>query len=360
MAKTSLSGLQGFVRGLEDSRVWIGVDVHKKKYHAAVLSKTGACKQWSCPADPDAFVRQIRSFKLKVETVAYEAGPTGFVLARKLADAGLGALVAAPSRIPRPVLAGAKSDRLDSLKLAEMAMRGMLRPIAVPSEDEEAKRSLNRRKEQLTDQIRRVKTRIKSLLLEFGIKEPPGLRYWSGQGKQALAELQTPEGVARTLASHLRELACLEREKAEVKKDLDSLLQDSQSQQTLKYLCTTPGVGLVTSQTFSLELFRPERFKRAKEVTSYLGLSPTTRHSGQGKARSSIRPVGQKRLRNLLIEAAWVWIRNDKYAGKRYRILLSRQGAAQKAVTALARKLAIIMWRICLEQRPYRPSQAGA
>jgi len=72
-------------------------------------------------------------FDVCIALIAYEAGPTGFVLARALEDAGLPVLVAAPSRILRPVTTGAKTDSLDSLKLAEMAMRGSLKPIAMPT-----------------------------------------------------------------------------------------------------------------------------------------------------------------------------------------------------------------------------------
>ena len=266
MANKTKSALQQFVRGLEGSSAWIGVDVHSKKYHVAVISKTGACATWSCTADPAGFVRQIKAFDFKVEQVAYEAGPTGFVLARALKSAKLPVLVAAPSRIPRPVLAGAKTDRLDCLKLAEMAMHGSLRPIAVPKEIEEAKRSLSRRREQLSDQIRRVKQRIKSLLLEFGIEEPRGLRCWSRCSISALAELQMPPGADKTLCSLFRELTYFENEKADVKRDLEAVFKDEQSRTSLEFLCTTPGVGPITAQTFLLELFRPERFNNSAEV----------------------------------------------------------------------------------------------
>ena len=157
MAGKSVTGLAGFVRGIEGGDVWIGVDVHKNKYFVAIVSDTGACHDWSCPADPEGFVRQIKKLALNIKTVAYEAGPTGFVLARALQAAGLPALVAAPSRIMRPVTAGAKSDRLDCRKLAGLAMRGVLKPIAAPTEAEEGRRSLRRRHHRLADGLRRVK-----------------------------------------------------------------------------------------------------------------------------------------------------------------------------------------------------------
>ena len=70
-------------------------------------------------------------------------------------------------------------------------------------------------------------------------------------------------------------------------------------------------------------------------------------------------PTGQKRLRSILIEAAWTWKRYDPYAREFYNRILAKCGLTQKAICAVARKLAIIMWRLCLEERPYRPAQIG-
>lgn len=69
-------------------------------------------------------------------------------------------------------------------------------------------------------------------------------------------------------------------------------------------LATVPDVCQVFATTFHFELFRPERFDRTEEVTSYLGLAPTVRLSGEKTPRGYLMPVGQKRLRSLLIEAA--------------------------------------------------------
>jgi transposase len=116
-----------------------------------------------------------------------------------------------------------------------------------------------------------------------------------------------------------------------------------------------PGGGKVVATTFHTELFRPERFGRGEEVASYLGLAPTVRHSGERTPRGHLVPVGQTRLRSLLIEAALIWRAKDTYARELYNKLLSKTGIPQKAIAALARRLAIIFWRLSIEQRAYRP-----
>jgi len=117
-------------------------------------------------------------------------------------------------------------------------------------------------------------------------------------------------------------------------------------------------VGLVVAAMFRLEIFSPERFRDGGELTSYLGLAPQVRQSGEGKARGKLRPVGQTKLRSLLVEAAWVWKSAAPWAEACYRRILGRCGLAQKAITAVARRLAIVLWRLCLEDRPYRLAQA--
>jgi transposase len=120
-------------------------------------------------------------------------------------------------------------------------------------------------------------------------------------------------------------------------------------------LQTVPGVGPRVALTFLAEVFRPERFTFAGEVTSYLGLAPMVHHSGEKTPPGRLRPVGQHRLRSLLIEAAWMWKTRDPGAQAIYSRLLARNGVPQKAIVAVARRLAIILWHIALEQRPYYP-----
>jgi len=278
--------------------------------------------------------------------VVYEAGPTGFGLARRLIRAGIPVIVAAPSRIPRPVAATSKTDRLDGRKLAEYAATGMLRPIAVPTGTEEGFRALVRRRHRLTDSIRHAKQRIRGLLLQFGIPEPAGIEHWGQAAVEAVGQLSLPPGADMTRDSLLRELAFLTQEREAVEEKLRQTCRAPEHEGRVKALKMVPGVGETVATTFAAELFRPGRFRHPGEVTSYLGLAPVVHQSGSGKARVQIRPVGQRRLRSLLIEAAWMWKQRDPAAETFYRRILGCTGLPQKAIVAVARKLAILLWRL--------------
>ncbi len=95
---------------------------------------------------------------------------------------------------------------------------------------------------------------------------------------------------------------------------------------------TVPGIGLLTAMAFHLEIYKPKRFQREEEIVSYLGLAPTVKHSREKHPRGHLVPVGQKRLRSLLVEASWIWVTHDKYAASLYHKLLGRTGVPQKAI----------------------------
>ncbi|WP_236027117.1 IS110 family RNA-guided transposase, partial [Geomonas diazotrophica] len=358
MAKKSLTGTEHFVAGYESHTFYVGVDVHKRSYHVAVRRADGRAITLVTPAAPESVVEFLHNLPVRIGAVAYESGPTGFSLARALKKAAIPVIVAAPSKIPRAVTPGAKCDRLDCLKLADYAAKGMLKPIAVPTAEEEARRTLLRRRHAVVDSARRCKQRIKGHLLFLGIEEPKELTNWHSDVAEVLLGLPMDPAALMTLESYLRELAFHKEELRRLELQLKSLVKSKELAKRMACLQSVPGVGATVATTFAMELFRPDRFTRAEEVASYLGLAPVVRQSGNKSPSGRLVPVGQTRLRSLLIEAAWMWRSRDRYAENLYHRLLGKTGVAQKAIAAVARRLAIILWRLCIEQRMYRTSMA--
>lgn len=352
----NVSGIDGFIKGFENGPWWVGVDVHKRSYAIAVHRGDGAVHSWTGPADPHRLIATLQRSGIIPCGVAQESGPTGFDLARALEAAGIPAIVGAPSRIPRPVTAGAKCDRLDCRRLAEYAAHGMITSIAIPSEDEEAFRGLVRRRQAVTDQIRRCKQRIKALLLFHDIPDKPDLASWSKANRVRLANLDLRRDVRSILESLLEELTSHERNQQQIDDNLAVCIEeDTLLKHRLAATTSVPGVGDRVATTFLSEVFRPERFNRGDEVTSYLGLAPMVHHSGEKTPKGKLRPVGQRRLRSLLVEASWTWKAKDPGAQLIYARVLARTGIPQKAIVAVARRLAEILWRLSIEQRPYYP-----
>ena len=362
MARTTLSQSKTFVEFLsrvQGKPLVIGMDVHKNSYDVAMMSADGA--SWACtgPASSSWVIEMIREHDLEVRLVAYEAGPTGFSTARAFRAAGIECTVAAPAQIPRPASTSAKTDRLDCLRLARLAAQGMLHPVSVPTQEEEAGRDLVRRRHDLVKSLRVAKLRIRSRLLFWGVAEPVGLENWSRVALQALETLELSLESRRTMDSLLRELVFVREELRTVERNIAELCEQPKDNEVIRHLQTVPGVGPVVSATFRQEIFRPERFERSEELTKYLGLAPVPRQSGESKSRARLMPTGQKVLRSLLVEAAWRWKSVDPWAQECYKRLLGKCGLAQKAICALARRLAIVLWRISIEKRAYYPGVAA-
>jgi transposase len=348
MARLTISSISRFVEGFQSQRFFVGIDVHKRSFSVALLRADGMVESWTTPADVEAITNRLTSLRIYISAVCYEAGPTGFGLARRLRSAGIKVIVAAPSRIPRPVAATNKTDRLDCIKLAELAASGLIRSIAIPSEREEAFRALSRRRHQLTDSIRRVKQRIRSLFLALGVVEPPGIDHWGKSAISAIEYQTLPAGAAETRDSLLSELRYFIIAQKEVDTALERLAQEQDDAKRITAMRSVPGVGKVVATTFAAEIFNPERFNHSKELTAYLGLAPVIRQSGGSKGKATLRPVGQRRLRSLLVEAAWMWKQKDKWAQEFYNRILSKHGVPQKAIAALARKLAALLWKLSI------------
>jgi len=360
MSGLNVSRIQRFAEGFKDQPFHVGMDVHKRTYHVALRRVDGSVDTWVTPADPRQFSTQLDSLNINISGIAQEAGPTGYSLARVLTDAGYTMVVAAPSRIPRAVRPGAKCDRLDCIKLADYLAKGMLRGIAIPGLESERIRGLQRRMHRLTDRVRGSKQRTKSLLLQYGIDQPEGLDRWIMAAVEALEELDLPTVVRTHLDSLLRELHFLEQERKEVLEQLKAYIRTSKQWIPFQCMKSIPGVGDITAMSFICEVFRPERFTHADELASYLGLAPMVHQSGNTEKPAKLIPVGQARLRCLLIEASWMWKIKEPGVQELYAKFLSRQGVPQKAICAVARRLAIIMWRLAVEQRPYRPMGVAA
>jgi transposase len=321
---------------------WIGVDVHKSSYAVAILCEDGQLKMG-----------------MSIKALTYESGPTGYGLAWACQESGIPVLVAAPSRIPRPVSKTGKTDRLDSMKLVEFLARDMLKGIAIPKREEFALREMERARQHLVKRRREARQNIRAFLLRNGLAEPSGLDNWSCASIHALREMSLPVSLRLSLDIYLEEHACILESISRISKQLDEVAAQLGHGERIRNLRTIPGVGVTIAHTFASEIFRPERFKRAEDICAYVGLAPVTSHSGAGKERAWIRPVGQRYLRSILVEAAWRLVAFEDYYRDFYNRIRSGTKLPQKAITAVARKLLVLLWRIAIEGRPYRPATAN-
>src|SRR3954470_11359272 len=160
------------------ARSLVGLAVHAAKIVAAVLDvETGEVRSFRLPGDVSEAAGFCCGLARPVRAT-YEAGPTGYGLARELERRGMGCLVCAPGKIPRAPGDRGKTDRRDAEHLARLLLAGELRAVRVPGPGEEALRDLVRAREDVRVDLMRARHRLSKLLLRHGVRFEDG-RAWT-------------------------------------------------------------------------------------------------------------------------------------------------------------------------------------
>jgi transposase len=261
--------------------------------------------------------------------VAYEAGPTGYGLARELAKRGVECVVAAPSKIPRASGDRVKTDRRDAELIVRLLLAGKLHAVRVPGAEEEALRDLVRAREGVRVDLMRCRHRLSKLLLRHGIRFEDGTA-WTDRHRQWLSSIELPWPAAHATLLDVRgaiDALCHRRE--ELERQIVSMLPSSPWRSQIGVLRCLRGVDTLTAVGLCAEVGDFQRFARAEQLMSYLGLVPSENTTGQQRRLGSITKTGSAHARRLLVEAAWHY-RSRPNLGK---TLSERQeGQSQEAV----------------------------
>lgn len=332
----------------------VSFDTHKKTYHPAVWKNGVLAASWVMPADNAAVVRMLEPAREALVKVVYEAGPTGYSLARALEAAGFPVGVVAPGKTPHAPNQGNKSDRIDCRQLAVLAAKKMLTFVTPPSAQEEQERQVLRVRESLMTKRRRVMQQLKSMLLQYGIAEPEGLNKWTRAGVAALRQLELAEDLRFCFDELLSEFAYFNQALKRARKKLAVIAKRHASE--MARLRSHPGVGEKTARHFLLEIHQPRRFDNHKQLAAYLGLAPKVRQSGETRREGGVLRSGRGGLRATLVEACWRWVRDDAEARRTYGRLCRNTGCPQKAIYALARRMAVNLWCMLTREQSYRPA----
>jgi transposase len=306
-----------------------------------------AKKRFQLPAD--ALVRSC-----------YEAGRDGFWLHRHLAVRGVdNSVVDSASIEVNRRQRRAKTDRLDAGKLLSLLLRyhsgerKVWSVVRVPSVTDEDARQLHRELQELKDERTEHVNRIKGLLASQGLTAPEvnkRLTEW-------LATARLWDGSAVPPELHKRLLRELERWQmlgAQIKLLEDERRQRIRRDETphvdkVRSLLELWGVGFNGAWLLVYELFAWRQFDNRKQVGGCVGLTPTPYQSGDSRREQGISKAGNRRLRRLLVELAWCWLRwqpDSELSLWYHRRFGMGNGRSRKiGVVALARKLLIALWK---------------
>lgn len=289
---------------MEAERTSVGLDVHARSVSAAAIDeRTGEVLQRRLDPGNQAVLAWLDGLPKPV-AVAYEAGPTGFGLARDLTEAGVRCVVAAPSKLIRPAGDHVKTDARDAVLLARLLRVGELAAVRVPSRAEEDARDLVRAREDARGDLMRVRHRLGKLLLRHG-HVFPGDTTWGASHERWLQQIRLDSAGTRAAfeADHDAVTLTLAR-RARLDTQIEQMAAGSEFTPVTARLCCLRGVSTLTGFALAVELGDWTRFT-GSSIGAYLGLVPGEHSSGGSRNVLSITKAGNSHARRLLVEAAW-------------------------------------------------------
>jgi len=287
------------------ARTLVGLDVHATKIVAAVLdAETGELEFFVLGGDVLQAAGLCAGLPGPVRA-AYEAGPTGYGLARELARRGVECVVAAPSKIPRASGDRVKTDRRDAEHLVRLLLAGKLHAVRVPGEEEEALRDLVRARDAVRMDLMRARHRLSKLLLRHGHRFDDGPA-WSDRHRAWVATIELPYPAAQdTMADAVGAIDALAHRRDQLERQIVALLPGSPWATHAARLRCLRGIDTLSAAGLCAEIGDFERFARPGQLMSYLGLVPCESTTGQQRRLGSITKTGSSHARRLLVEAAW-------------------------------------------------------
>jgi transposase len=374
------------------SKLYLGLDVHKDSITTALAEpgRQGEIRLYGTIShDLHALERALSRIRkahpgVHLE-VAYEAGPCGFGIARRLQQLGVPCLVAAPSLIPKQPGAPFKTDNRDARTLARLLRAGELTAVYVPEPTDEAIRDLCRARTDAVDDLRRGRLRLKSFLLRHGYRYQ-GKANWSQPHLRYLRELVLPHPAMKAiLEEYLQGIDAAHDRVQRIEASMQARLADWRLQPAVDALMALRGFQRVAAMITVSELGDIHRFAHPRQLMTYLGLVSVEHSSGPRQHLGGISRCGNGHARWLLVECAEHYLHPPKVSKElsarqegqpphvralswkaqcrlhlRFTRLLARRLPRNKAKVAVARELCGFVWALLRTQDCYRLATGGA
>ena len=351
--------------------VYVGLDVHKDSITAGVLGPARETPEVERFFHDELSIRRFldRLGDRNRLRVCYEAGPTGFELARLLEALRVDCVVVAPSLIPRAPGDRVKTDRRDARRLTRLFQGGQLTPIHVPTRQDEAIRDLCRTRTDMLIDLNRGRHRLSKFLLRHGLPYRAGTE-WTDRHARWLTGIRFQDPALRATFAHYRGVVTTRAaELRAVEADLTPCCDREPFTDAVHRLGAYRGITHLGALSIAAEVADWRRFPRAGTFMGFCGLVPSEYSSGTHTTRGRITGTGNTNLRTHFVESAWsyrhkpaiglaiarrqegvppqtlarAWHTQLRLCAKFTR-LSHRKNAAKLVAVAIARELAGFTW----------------
>jgi transposase len=291
---------------MPDGIRWVGLGVHARESTIAVFDQArGEVVARRVVGRPHKLLPFLREIPRPARMV-YEAGPTGYGLARRARAEGIELEVCAPGKTERPPADRVKTDKRDAIRLARLLAAGELTLVTIPSVEREQLRDLGRCREDIRLDLMRARNRIGKFLLRREIYgEGPG-ETWSRKHRSWLTSVRFADHASRaTFADYLHAHDVLIARRDQVEADLAQLALSAPCAPTVARLRCLRGIDTLSALGLCAEIGGWERFDHPDQLASYLGIVPSEHTTGSQRRLGAITKAGSTHARRLLVEAAY-------------------------------------------------------
>ena len=343
-------------------RIFVGIDVHKRKWSVATITESGFQRVHTQNASPQELIDFLHRHYPDGDYLAvYEAGFTGFSTFYSLEEAGVECIVIHPADVPTTQYENVmKTDKVDCVKLAKSLRAGLLKGIYIRPKDSIDDRGVLRVRRAIIKDLCRYKIRVKHLLMSNGVTLPEQFckhngNCWTGA---FIAWLKTDigllSGTRRSLDLLIAQVERMRQAQLQATRELRNLSRTETYRDNYDLVCSVPGIGGIVAMTLITEIHDISRFSNERQFTSYLGLVPTSHSSGDKTIHGEMTFRGNKELGPMMIEAAWIAIRNDRGLAASFS-RYCRKMKPQQAIVRIARKLSNIIIAVLKNGQKYVP-----
>lgn len=281
----------------------VGLDVHARQTYAAVLDprtgELGVTRLRMAPGEVVSFLERLAPV-----LAVYEAGPTGFGLARAAHERGIDVQVVAPGSIPKGPGDRVKTDRRDAIRLVRLLAAGELRFVFIPTVEDEAFRDLIRCIEDARADLMRARHRLSKFLLRRDQRYENG-KAWTRAHQRWLSALGFDDACLHaTFADYLTSVELLAGRRATLFEVLEAQIPHCSHAPAVARLRCFRGIDTLTAAGLCAEVGSFARFPKPSLISGFLGIVPSERTSDTKRRQGAITKAGPGHARRLLVEAA--------------------------------------------------------
>jgi transposase len=333
--------------------LFVGIDVHKKRWVITIRTYDLELKTFSMFPSADELERfLLTNYRLALLHIVYECCFSGFWIYDYFHEKDYDIIVTPTNRIYRDGSI-VKTDKVDSRKLAFQHSRGLLREVKVPCVKIREYKYIFRIYDKEKMREGQILRQIKCILEQ---KNHP--MKWEKWNKRFIDKLKTisfhEEIFNMKFTQLLNEYEYVKEQIKDSEKRIKEISEDEELSIKIKRLEKINGIGIISAVRLVVYLFdRNDRFEEGEKLVHYLGLTPGEKSSGEQIIRQRTGLIGNRELRSIIIQLAWVAVRKDGNLLNKFERVYRNSGCKQKAIVAVARKLMMKVHAIIKKEEEY-------